>query len=48
MSDDYEKFKNFIIFKIYSTDKERDEIMPWIGGIVLVILVIAGIVWLFK
>lgn len=48
MSDDWEKFRNMVVYKMYVTDKERDEILPWIGGIVLVILIIAGIVWLFK
>ena len=46
--EDWERFKNFVIYKTYMTDKERNEFAPWIAGIVLAFLVIVGIVWLLK
>ena len=42
MSDTDEKLKNFMFFKLWVTDKERDEIFsgPWL--IILLIVIILG------
>lgn len=41
-----QKFKNLILFKMWATDKEMDEIMPVLGTILVVVLAIALLVWL--
>ena len=44
MSDDDERFRNFIMFKFFGTDAELEEMAPWfiaiiiVGSIVLLIM----------
>ena len=37
MSNDSERLRNFLLFKMYMTDKEMEEAAPWIIGTVIVI-----------
>lgn len=41
--DEDQKFWNFMIFKIYATDKEMDEMMPVLGVIAIVCLIGIGL-----
>lgn len=45
-NDDWEKLKNFTIFKVYATDREMEDMMPVFGIIVLILIVIGGLYWL--
>jgi hypothetical protein len=49
MSDnkDWERLKNFTLFKFYGTDKEFEEAAPFFGCFLLVVVVVVGILWLF-
>ena len=48
-SDDKERFWNFLVFKMWVTDKELDELGPFLAGATLVLLVIIGLlVWFFN
>lgn len=36
---DWERIKNLLIFRVYATDEEMDEMLPffgWVGAIILV------------
>lgn len=50
MSDDFEKFKNFVMFNMHVTNRERDEIFssPAFGVVLLIVVVLAilGVIFL--
>lgn len=47
-NDDWERFKNFTLFKFYGTDKEFEEAAPVLGIIAVVFIVIVIIFCLFR
>lgn len=47
-NDDDQRFWNLVVFKVYATDKEMEEIIPLILGIGLVVGIIIFLFWLFS
>lgn len=41
---DDERIKNLLLFKVYATDKEIEEMAPWLIGAFIVIIIIAIII----
>jgi L-asparagine transporter-like permease len=48
MSRDDERFKNLMLFKIWATDKEMEEMVPIIAVILIIGLIVLGIYLLLK
>jgi hypothetical protein len=44
--DDDERLKNLVLFKMYATDKEVEEMMPVFAGITIVLIVLGLLYWL--
>ena len=46
MKDDWERFKNFTLYKAYVTDREMADLMPVYGAFIIIFLLLIGIIWL--
>lgn len=43
-----ERLKNYLLFKVYATDEEMEEVLPFAGLIILVLAAAYGIARLFS